>query len=723
MMIETEIAPSSAAACAAGTLGAEGVAETRRIQKLSRSIVNKIAAGEVIERPGSVLKELLENSLDALAMRIEVDAEQGGAELIRVTDDGEGIHPDDAELAIMSHATSKIEVAEDLFSVRTMGFRGEALASIAEISRFRMRTRQADQPVGVELEVEGGIVKEPRPCGCPPGTTVEVRELFITTPVRRKFLKTPTTEFAHLAEQFTRIALANPSRHLILRHNGRTAFDLPATNRLLDRLELFYGGDLTKDLIPLDARVGSARLWGYVAHPRQSKSTRKGQHLYLNGRWFQDRALQHALAEAYRGLLMTGRYPIAFLFFEADPDAADVNVHPTKIEVRFQDPSLFFRLLLSTLRTKFLSLNLESQLNLDRGDRANPQAAEAAEPLEVQPELPYPGIGFQPVDSPIRPDRLAAVPTEREEQVQRELVDWVKQQLAAWQPNTDITDLEARATLNQRNPAVLEEEHPPEPSEWDSASRSTELGPLASDPLLALLRSTPDFRPFPPLANAPVARAVFAATETPAPPVAQSPVSRPVASPDITRAMQVHDCYLIAESAEGLTIVDQHALHERILYEHFRKRILSGGIEVQRLLVPLTVELTMDEAALILDQAATLAELGILIEEFGGRTVALTGLPVMLSRSDPRELIRSIVDHLQTTGRSVTHRDLLDSILALMSCKAAIKSGQRLSPEEIESLLSQRHLVDDAHHCPHGRPTALNFSRHELDRQFGRLGS
>src|SRR5262245_54346300 len=235
-----------------------------RIQKLSTSVVNKIAAGEVIERPASVLKELLENSVDALATRIEIDLERGGSELIRIVDDGEGIHPDDLELAVTSHATSKIRDADDLFRVHTLGFRGEALASIAEVSRFRIRSRPREQEIGRELDVDGGIVKEPRPAGCAPGTCIEVRELFLNTPVRRKFLKSPSTEFAHAAEHFTRIALANPRLHLVLRHNGKLVHELPATEQFFQRAETFFGSELAQSLIPVESEHGGVRLWGYV---------------------------------------------------------------------------------------------------------------------------------------------------------------------------------------------------------------------------------------------------------------------------------------------------------------------------------------------------------------------------------------------------------------------------------------------------------------------------
>src|SRR5690242_16665819 len=325
-----------------------------RIRKLSAALVNKIAAGEVIERPASVLKELLENAVDAGATRIDIECQQGGTELIRIVDDGCGIHPEDIELAITAHATSKLAEADDLFRVQTMGFRGEALASISEVSSFRLRTRPSELPMGTEIEVEGGIVKEPRPCGAPAGTQIDVRRLFLNTPVRRKFLKSQTTEFAHVSEQFTRIALAQPRIHLTLRHNEKLVFELSAVDDLGDRIEQLFGTELRGRMIPIEGDQSGLRLWGFTGHPDESRATRKAQYLFVNGRWIQDRTVQHALTEAYRGLQMIGRQPVCFLFLEVPPDEVDVNVHPTKAEVRFVDPQRLYRLVLSSIRRRFL---------------------------------------------------------------------------------------------------------------------------------------------------------------------------------------------------------------------------------------------------------------------------------------------------------------------------------------------------------------------------------
>jgi DNA mismatch repair protein MutL len=649
-----------------------------RIHQLDTDVINKIAAGEVIERPASVVKELLENSLDALATRVEVDVAQGGAELIRVVDDGEGIHPDDLALAVSSHATSKIQASEDLFRVQTLGFRGEALASIAAVSRFRIRSRQANADSGFELEPRSGQVSAPQPCGCPVGTLVEIRQLFANTPVRRKFLKTTATEFAHISEQFTRIALAHPRLHAVLRHNGKLVYELPATNQLSERLELFYGSQLAETLIWVESETDNVRLWGYVAHPSQSKSTRKGQYLFLNGRWIQDRSLQHALSEAYRGLLMVGRHPIAFLFLDMPPHLVDVNVHPTKSEVRFLDTQQPYRQLLSTLRTEFLGMELDSAMRVPSDSNASP------------------------ANPPANP--------QQQRELQIEIATWAKDQLSQWKP-TEIIGGDPAAHAREEAERTSSDNDRVGPDGNPSSENAPGLPTADAGPEDAFHTGVSS------LASVESGRrdgdAAVPSHDDRSAASARSPVKR---------VMQIHDCYLVVETDDGLTVIDQHALHERVMYEQLRQRVLSGAVETQKMLVPETIEMSSDEATALLEHRDLLRELGFHVEEFGKNTILLTGYPPMLARTDFVQLVRDVAEQLIGTGQKPTRRDILDQLLHMMSCKAAIKAGQRLTSEEMESLLAQRHLIDNAHHCPHGRPTALTLSRTELDRQFGRLG-
>ena len=348
-----------------------------RIERLSQSVVNKIAAGEVIERPASVVKELLENAIDAGATRIDVAIEQGGSQLVRIADNGHGITAEQLPLAVASHATSKIRQADDLFHVETLGFRGEALASIAEISQFVIRSRAHDQMEGAQLEVAGGVVGEVIPCGGTPGTVIEVRNLFFNTPVRRKFLRGVQTEMGHITEALTRIALAHDEVHFTLRHNERSLIDLPAGD-WRSRITTLLGHDIGEVLLPVESVEGPIKLRGYVADPSLSRSHNRMQYVFLNGRFIRDRSILHAITEAYRGLMMVGRYPVAFLRLTIPADAVDVNVHPTKLEVRFVDSGSIYGQLLATIRSRFLTTDLTARVRPE----AMGSTMEAARPSE-----------------------------------------------------------------------------------------------------------------------------------------------------------------------------------------------------------------------------------------------------------------------------------------------------------------------------------------------------
>jgi DNA mismatch repair protein MutL len=637
------------------------------IRQLPPSVVNKIAAGEVIERPASVVKELLENSVDAGATRIDVALGQGGTDLVRVVDNGSGIAADELPLAVASHATSKIADADDLFRVGTFGFRGEALASIAEVSHLTVRSRQADSEAGHEVEVVGGIRREVAPCGCPVGTTIEVRNLFYNTPVRRKFLRASQTEIAHASEAFTRIALAQPQIHFTLRHNDKLMYDLPPTDQWRDRIAAFFGRDLESGLIPLDSRDGDVRLVGFVADPQHSRANNRLQYLLLNGRFIRDRSLQHALGEAYRGLLLSGRFPIAFLRLEVLADAVDVNVHPTKLEVRFADSGRIYALVLGTIRKKFLTTDLTAHVRLPSDQQAGAEAA----------------------------DTVAAA------QHRRALVDWAKGAIAQAQAQS------ANATVDapEESQAALELRFEP-----------------PHGPPLELTRLDRAWQP-PPLSSRQREAAHYAGTLTSHPlihaPIHQPPRDHPPAPPR-RMGFQVHNRYLITENDEGLVVIDQHALHERVLYEQLREKVLAGQMETQRLLVPEPVTLPPADGAAALEARDTLAQLGIEIEPFGGDTVLVSSYPAMLANLSPAEVLRQMVDLLLSSEKRPERRDLLDELLHMIACKAAIKAGDYLAPEEIAALLEQRHCYQDAHHCPHGRPTALVFTREELDRRFKR---
>lgn len=650
-----------------------------RIQQLDPHVINRIAAGEVIERPASVVKELMENSVDALSTRIEVDIAVGGTELIRISDNGEGMHPDDMQLAVTSHATSKIRSDHDLEKVSTLGFRGEALASIASISRFRIRTRRHEMPTGQELECEGGEISILRECGCPAGTTIEVHNLFFNTPPRRKFLKKPSTEFGRISEQFARIALPNPNLHMVLRHNDKLVYELPATSDQMERIRRFFGGKVGDKLIAVESETiaedGQAiRIWGYVGEPSLSKGTRKDQYLFLNGRCIQDRSLQHALGEAYRGLLMVGRHPISFLFLEVPPNLVDVNVHPTKTEVRFQDSQSLYRQLLHTLRDKFRQLEFQSEIQVP----ARTATAEStSQPTSSQRELE---LWSSSATSPNRPALVGA-------------------------PQGSAAPAAASTVTPNYSPSLKS-------SAFTPAVADALSEPANTDALQPASQTSPD--------SVPVA-------ENPSVDHSMTDVQPDLSTQkmvvgDDYRAFQIHDCYLVVAGDDGLEIIDQHALHERILYEYLRNRVLDGQVERQKLLIPEPIECTAGEAAVLMEYQELLGEIGFEVEDFGGTTVLLNAHPVMLPRGNMVRILKDLAGQLEESDGKTSRRDLLDNMMHTMACRGAIKAGKRLAPEEMQELLVQRHLVEDSHHCPHGRPTSMNLSRHTLDQQFGRLG-
>ncbi len=361
------------------------------IHELPPAVINQIAAGEVVERPASVVKELLENAIDAGASRVEVSVERGGKDLVRVADDGRGMDRDDLLLAFRPHATSKLAEAGDLCHIRTLGFRGEALAAIAEIAKVRCQTRMAGADAGSELTIEAGQAGPIRDCGCPVGTVLEVRNLFFNTPVRRTFLKADATEAGHVAEMVIRVALAHPTVHITYKSGGKVVYDLPASTGIKERIATFFGQELADALLWVESTIEHSHLWGYVAHPSQSRSSAKGQYLFVGGRYVRDRSLGHALSEAYRGLLMVGRQPLSFLYLDMPPEEVDVNVHPTKIEIRFRDGQRVYSQMLATIRQTFLGSDLHSRLSAPVTPVSESEAPPPAAPRTFEPLRPVVG--------------------------------------------------------------------------------------------------------------------------------------------------------------------------------------------------------------------------------------------------------------------------------------------------------------------------------------------
>jgi DNA mismatch repair protein MutL len=668
-----------------------------RIRALSLELQNKIAAGEVIERPASVVKELLENSLDAGAKHVEVHVEEGGRKLIKIIDDGSGIDFEDLLLALAPHATSKLQQEDDLYSIETMGFRGEALASIGSIAHVTLTSRPAAAAQGGRITAEGGVVSEPAPCGCPAGTTIEVRNLFYNTPARRKFLKTAATEISHITEQVARIALANPSVAFKVSHNGKTIHELAGVETFRERIGDFFGPELGEALIPIERNGEQVQLYALVSRPVDAKATARWQYTWLNGRYIRDRFVQHAVREAYRGLMDPNRQPVLFLYLQANAEDFDVNVHPTKIEVRWTDSSLVHGVTLSALRETLLQH--DNTPPLDVGAVGGPSAPPDSE-------------GFRRAQHRVR-EAIAdffreASPVQRHLGFPRA---GAAGELGAPRPAPSVGAGSDRPASGPPVPPPVSGAVPAGdttmPLEGKPASFGTEEFEKAFDPLIRPQVLPPAFgSPVPALG--------------PAEPVMPQIEERAAEQRPI-RAMQIHNSFIVAETADGLVIVDQHALHERVLYEQFRSRVSAGYMESQHLLLPESVNVPPDQVALVAERADLLARLGIEATEFGPNAIAVQAFPsLVINRVRIAEFMGEMLGKLGTAASNTHAEKLLDDVLNMMACKAAVKAGDALGPQEIASLLANWKHVEGSSNCPHGRPTVLRLSLADLEKQFHR---
>ncbi|MCZ6651603.1 MAG: DNA mismatch repair endonuclease MutL [Planctomycetota bacterium] len=620
------------------------------IQPLPDLLVNKIAAGEVIERPASVVKELLENALDAGATRISLTIEDGGKKLIRVTDNGSGIAADQLDLAVMPHATSKISSEEDLFRIHTMGFRGEALASIGSVAHLNIKSRASQAEEGAEIHVAGEEIQSRTAVGCPVGTTVEIRDLFFNVPARRKFLRGANTESGHVQEQFARVALPNPQVEFELFNGSRRVKHLPRCEDMRERISAFHGTEIAQDLIRIERDERGLRIVGYAAKPAQNRASGKWQYVFLNGRYIRDRYVQHAVKEAYRGLMEHDRFPVVFLSLGIDPEQVDINVHPTKIEVRWQDSNMIHSQVLSALRETFLQHDLTPALSARR----------AVAPLTSEQRL---------------------------EERQR-IADFFKQATPASAGDA---------------PSRIGSEMPRQTASVSMADLAMRFQDGSDAERAAAGEEASGFR----------------LQATGASPEARSPepgACRPSPAP----VLQLHKTYLVTETDEGMLIIDQHALHERIIYDQLQRRIASGTLEAQRLLIPETIEMTSEHVSVLQDHHALLQKLGIDFTLYGETTVAVQSFPSVLHNSAITPFVKDLADRLAEKGNKPHTEVLIHEVLDMMACKAAVKAGDPLTDEEMRGLIQQRDVVDKSSNCPHGRPTTLRFSLADLERQFKR---
>jgi len=672
------------------------------IRKLSQDLVNQIAAGEVIERPASAMKELVENAVDAGARRVEVQLEDGGRRLIRVVDDGKGIAWDDLPLAVASHATSKLGSLDDLFRVATLGFRGEALASIGSIAELRVASRPEGAD-GSEIEVRGGAASEIRPAGAARGTTVEVRNLFFNTPARRKFLKEAGGELRACIESLQRIALAVPGVAFRLSHEGKLCLEttaipeaLPPVERTRARVADLFGRELAEDLVPVESAGGGVAVGGLVALPRRTRGDSTQQFVMLDGRAIRDKLVTGAISQAYHGFLMTRRYPIVFMTLAAAPGSVDVNVHPAKLEVRFREPREVFPAVVRAIRSALEGARVDPVLapEVER-KRFDPQEMRTgAVPVAAVDGRPG-GVGelrFRYDDGSGR--RVGPGPGPGPGSMSQSSLLADSTPIAFVAPQSGTSHDSAPSTVNRSQ------------SDLPGVAVSIDDPRTQSEPLGVAQQGAH----FSTKAQALDAPAVAPAQAVTAPPEACAP------------HLQLASGYLVVETRAGFEVIDPHALHERILYEEFRARVADGAIEVQGLLVPEVLDLTPLEEATLVEARGPLAQIGLVVEPFGPRTAAIQAVPAILRANRTLgSLVRDLLNAVATgEGGGASRLVVLDNLIATMACKAAVKLGERLKPAEVESLLSRRAIAERSHLCPHGRPTALAFPSDALERQFKR---
>jgi DNA mismatch repair protein MutL len=692
-------------------------------------MINKIAAGEVIERPASVIKELVENSIDAEAKRIEALVENAGMDLIRVIDDGIGMTEDQLLPAIMPHATSKITDTDDLFKINTFGFRGEALASIAEISQFTLKSRAVGRDSGSIITCNGGERSNPKPCGMPVGTQIDVKNLFFNTPVRRKYMKTTSTEIGHIMEVFIRLSIPHPNIHFVLRHNDRTVYDLPAEPDMFSRIKLIFGDDVSKNLVYIAGQsTSNIRIDGYVSLPSGSRLNSKLQYLFLNGRFIRDRSLQHALGEAYRGILVSGRFPIAFLNITMPPEQFDVNVHPTKLEVRFLDSNRIYSGLLGAVREKFMTTDLREQVDIDTMKPATKNAIKPNNAAAGWNNI-TPNSNAEDPQSAVDQNVIAAN--------RRNFTNINFPQTngtGTTNKTPDGTILSGNTAANfhdgNLNKKISDDNIFNANSSNKFGVNSNEVVANYSDDGLSKIDGKSDGLNVTKNHNT-INDVSGAGNDAPAAGGAGDYVvgagsirERAAYSPAGRLVVQMHNRYLVLETESGIAIIDQHALHERILYERMKELmgdIVSGGkLESQRLLVPIPIDLSPTECSVVMDNIALLKDLGLQVEAFGGDTIIILSLPAIFSNMPADEILLSLIEPLLNSGSKPDPIELLDEMLHSMACKAAIKAGEKMQAESIAKLLAQAETEINAHHCPHGRPASLIFTCEELDKRFRR---
>lgn len=658
-----------------------------RIAALPDHLVNQIAAGEVVERPANALKEIVENSIDAGATAIEVELAGGGIRLIRVSDNGGGIHPDDIELALHRHATSKIKTLNDLEHVASMGFRGEGLASIASVSRLTLTSRQDGSAHATQVKAEDGKLSSPSAAAHPVGTTIEAAELFFNTPARRKFLKSENTEYAHCATMFERLALAHPHIAFSLKRDGKQVFKLPAQS-LHERIAAIVGEDFQVASLEIDSGNGALRLYGAIAKPTFAKGKTDKQFCFVNHRFVRDKVMLHAVKQAYRDVLHNALTPAFVLFLDLPPEAVDVNVHPTKTEIRFRDSQQVHQLVFHTLNKALADTR-----------------ADLTESVGNAGEVLYEITGIRPAatSSENEPSGFHPNPTASSENI------------FAATPNTHISEPRSAFSSGKTAPMPYQAARAPQ-----QRSLSLRESRAALNTYAELFKSTAADEADIELAQFEQARfGTMSATSSENTTRSFSDDPKPELPPLGFAIAQLLGIYILAQAEDSLLLIDMHAAAERVNYEKMkRQRQENGNLQSQRLLIPVTFTASHEECAALADHADALAGFGLELSDMGGNTLAVRAVPAMLGKADVVSLAKDVLGELAQVGSSQTIEEHENHILATMSCHGSVRAGRQLTLPEMNALLRDMENTPRSNQCNHGRPTWVKLTLKELDALF-----
>lgn len=691
-----------------------------KIQLLSEHIANQIAAGEVVERPSSVVKELVENSVDAGSTRIDVTIEEGGLALIRVADNGSGMALEDCELAFQRHATSKIATSKDLFSIRTLGFRGEALPSIASVSRLECVTSSTSDGLARKITIEGGTIRHVEETAASRGTEVTVRDLFYNTPARLKYMKTIQTELGHISDYLYRLALAHPGIAFTLKHNGNVLLQTLGNGDLLQVIAGIYGTAIAKQMLPLQVESLDYTISGFVAKPEMTRANRGGISTIVNGRYVRNFALNQALLQGYHTLLPINRFPVAALHIGMDPSLVDVNVHPSKLEVRFSKEAELTALIEAEVKRLF-----GRQVLIPQAKATAPKGAFVQEQLELTRTV-----------EPVREIRTStgALDAEfykdhKEDDSEVKAGDAVSTSSAG---NADkaFKDFKVDHTESTVSPVKKSDNNwLPQIKEAAPAYRQ----PAPSSPSYAAAdittqRTAPSKSSYTPPNDAPYRntsiqqqRRTNEAFMDLMPSNEAGDAPKLPSFPRLDPIGQMHGTYLIAQNETGLYLIDQHAAHERINYEYFYERFGNPAEASQELLVPITLEFTPSEAGVIADKLALFEQVGVYMEAFGGNTFLVRAHPHWFPSGEEKGIVEEMCELLISDRKSLDIAKLREKAAIMCSCKASIKANQSLSILEMETLLDRLAGCRNPYTCPHGRPIVVSFTTYELEKMFKRV--